>query len=189
MPWSPSSTLLLRECLHTCLQSSSVQPFTRSLSTALSLRYPLHTAGDPFSRPSHALALTAVVNGLSIVPPNERHPVCPLEGIQGEDIRREIGERVSTTVAVIKAVLPLLRTAASRPGQSEGVLLSLCEFLCRLSDRQSRHSFVCLFQFPPLLQIFPCPSSRCAQLRMLPSSLCCTRFVVSSPLHAHRMSV
>lgn len=110
------------------MQSSSVQPFTRSLSTALSLRYPLHTSGDPFSRPSHSLALSAVINCLSLVPAPERPALCPLEGFESELIRTQIGERVSTIVGIIKAVLPLMRTSASRPGQPEGVFLSLCEY-------------------------------------------------------------
>ncbi|KAK4699800.1 hypothetical protein P7C70_g6456, partial [Phenoliferia sp. Uapishka_3] len=108
----------------TCLtQSSSVAPFLRSLSTALSLRFPLHSSGDPFSRPTHTLALTAVINCLSLYPQTEG--LCPVEGLETSHIRQNLGERVATVVAVLGGVLPILRTMASRPSAPEGVLLSL----------------------------------------------------------------
>ncbi|GAA6004663.1 hypothetical protein JCM10207_000972 [Rhodosporidiobolus poonsookiae] len=104
-------------------ESSSVAPFLRSLSTALSLRYPLHTSGDPFSRPAHALALTGVINCLSLSAAPEA--LAPLEAVESETVRRLVGERVATVVAVVKGVLPVLRTAAARPGAPTGVFISL----------------------------------------------------------------
>ncbi|BGP45869.1 hypothetical protein JCM10450v2_001704 [Rhodotorula kratochvilovae] len=104
-------------------ESSSVAPFLRSLSTALSLRFPLHTSGDPFARPAHALALTGVVNCLSLaaLPASPT----PLEAVENDQARRLVGERIATVVAVVKGLVPLLRSAAARPGAPTGVLVSL----------------------------------------------------------------
>ncbi|GAA5891053.1 hypothetical protein JCM8208_003148 [Rhodotorula glutinis] len=104
-------------------ESSSVAPFLRSLSTALSLRFPLHTSGDPFARPAHALALTGVVNCLSLAVAHL--PPAPLEAADNDDARRMVGERVGVVVAVVKGLVPLLRSAAARPGAPTGVLVSL----------------------------------------------------------------
>lgn len=114
-------------------QSSSVTPFLRSLSTSLSLRFPLHTSGDPFSRPSHSLALTAVINGLSLSP-STAEDLCPVEGLEGTDVRKEVGERIATLVKVVQGVMPVMRSASSRPGAAEGVFLSLCEWSVYLSN-------------------------------------------------------
>ncbi|GAA5894831.1 hypothetical protein JCM6882_006689 [Rhodosporidiobolus microsporus] len=103
--------------------SSSVSPFLRSLSTALSLRFPLHTSGDPFSRPAHALALTGVVNCLSLSSVPEA--LAPLEAVENDAVKKLVGERISTVVGVVKGVLPFLRTAASRPGAPAGSFVSL----------------------------------------------------------------
>ncbi|GAA5922587.1 hypothetical protein JCM3775_005782 [Rhodotorula graminis] len=105
-------------------ESSSVAPFLRSLSTALSLRFPLHTSGDPFARPAHALALTGVVNCLSLAAADAHLPV-PLEAAENDDARRMVGERVAVVVGVVKGLVPLLRSAAARPGAPTGVLVSL----------------------------------------------------------------
>ncbi|GAA5919757.1 hypothetical protein JCM1841_005839 [Sporobolomyces salmonicolor] len=106
-------------------ESSSVAPFLRSLSTALSLRFPLHTSGDPFSRPSHALALTGLVNCLALSSSAETETLCPVEAVENEALRKAVGERVATLVGVVKGVMPFLRAAAGRPGAPEGVFLSL----------------------------------------------------------------
>ena len=106
-------------------QASSVAPFLRSLSTALSLRFPLHTSGDPYASPSNALSLSAVVNCLSLNRATDS--LCPVEGYENDEVRRSVGERVATTVGVVKGIMPIMRTAASRPGQPEGVFLSLCK--------------------------------------------------------------
>ncbi|KAI5476196.1 short-chain dehydrogenase/reductase SDR family protein [Pseudohyphozyma bogoriensis] len=103
--------------------SSSVAPFLRSLTTALSLRFPLHTAGDPFSRPSHTLALTTVLNCLSLRAQTEG--LLPIEGMDVNDVRRNVGERVATLTAVLGGVLPILRTMAGRPQAPQGVILNL----------------------------------------------------------------
>ncbi|KAK4053840.1 hypothetical protein OIV83_001496 [Microbotryomycetes sp. JL201] len=105
------------------LEASSVPPFLRSLSTALSLRFPLHTSGDPYAAPSQTPALTAVVNCLSLCEPSTA--LCPVEGFDGDDVRRAVGERVATVIGCIKGVLPMLRTSAGRPGRPDGSLISL----------------------------------------------------------------
>ncbi|BGO89500.1 hypothetical protein NBRC10512_003960 [Rhodotorula toruloides] len=104
-------------------ESSSVSPFLRSLSTALSLRFPLHSSGDLFARPAQALALTGVVNCLSLTSLPELP--CPLEAIENDQARKLIGERVTTVIGVVKGLLPILRSAAARPGAPTGVLVTL----------------------------------------------------------------
>ncbi|GAA5990487.1 hypothetical protein JCM11641_007734 [Rhodosporidiobolus odoratus] len=104
-------------------ESSSVAPFLRSLSTALSLRFPLYTSGDPFSRPAQALALTGVVNCLSLSAANEM--LAPLEAVENDTISKHIGERIVTVVGMVKGLLPILRTAAGRPGAPTGSFVNL----------------------------------------------------------------
>ncbi|GAA6029275.1 hypothetical protein JCM8097_003599 [Rhodosporidiobolus ruineniae] len=103
--------------------SFTVSAFLRSLSTALSLRFPLHTSGDPFSRPAQALALTGVVNCLSLTAAPEA--LAPLEAAENDVVRRLVGERVATVVGVVKGLLPILRQAAGRPGAPTGSFISL----------------------------------------------------------------
>lgn len=116
-------------------ESSSVQPFLRSLQTALSLRFPLHSAGDPFARPAHALSLSAVVNALEVGQAVGRGALKPVEAVGSEEVRRNVGDRVASLVGVVQGVLPILRTAAGRPGAPEGVILSLCESTEKSSPR------------------------------------------------------
>ncbi|GAA5851394.1 hypothetical protein JCM3766R1_000622 [Sporobolomyces carnicolor] len=104
-------------------ESSSVSPFLRSLSTALSLRFPLHTSGDPFSRPAHALSLTAVVDALALSVPTTN--LTPLEAVEPEQVRSDLTERIATFVLVSKGVLPLLRNASAKPGAPTAALLLL----------------------------------------------------------------
>ncbi|GAA5848242.1 hypothetical protein JCM8547_004452 [Rhodosporidiobolus lusitaniae] len=104
-------------------ESSSVGPFLRSLSTALSLRFPLHTSGDPYSRPAHALALTGVLNCLSLS--SELEALAPLEAAENDVVRKLVGERIATIVGIAKGVLPILRTAAGRPGAPTGAFVNL----------------------------------------------------------------
>ncbi|KAM0753623.1 hypothetical protein T439DRAFT_322516 [Meredithblackwellia eburnea MCA 4105] len=107
-------------------QSSSVPPFLRSLSTALSLRFPLHSSGDPFARPTHSLALTSIVNALSLTPANtSTQAIRPVEAIEPDAVRKSVGERVATVIATLAGTMPVLRNAAARPSAPEGVLLSL----------------------------------------------------------------
>ncbi|GAA5987638.1 hypothetical protein JCM5350_001904 [Sporobolomyces pararoseus] len=106
-------------------ESSSVSPFLRSLSTALSLRFPLHTSGDPFSRPSHALALTSLIDCLSLPPPNSPSSLIPLEAVEADQIRRDLTERITTFILATKGVLPFLRNSSQRPGAPTSVYLLL----------------------------------------------------------------
>ncbi|GAA6062450.1 hypothetical protein JCM10212_005353 [Sporobolomyces blumeae] len=125
-------------------ESSSVGPFLRSLSTALSLRFPLHSSGDPFSRPAQALTLTSVVDALSFSvassPPSSSSSyaptraasndasldaLVPVEALELDHVRREVGERVATFVGVVKGVMPILRAGSARPTSVTGVWILL----------------------------------------------------------------
>ncbi|GAA5910290.1 uncharacterized protein JCM6883_001143 [Sporobolomyces salmoneus] len=108
-------------------ESSSVSPFLRSLSTALSLRFPLHTSGDPFSRPSHALSLTSLIDCLSLSTSTSTSSssLVPLEAIEPDQVKRDLTERIATFVLVSKGVLPFLRNSSSKPGLPTSVYLLL----------------------------------------------------------------
>ncbi|GAA5958101.1 hypothetical protein JCM3765_002810 [Sporobolomyces pararoseus] len=106
-------------------ESSSVSPFLRSLSTALSLRFPLHTSGDPFSRPSHTLSLTSLIDCPSLPLSNSTSSLIPLEAVESDQIKRDLTERIATFILVTKGVLPFLRNSSQRPGAPTAVHLLL----------------------------------------------------------------
>jgi NAD(P)-dependent dehydrogenase (short-subunit alcohol dehydrogenase family) len=102
-----------------CSQPVSVPVFLRSLSTALSLRFPLHTPGDPF-RPSYQMpSLAAVINGLPLLSPPSS--LAPLEAQPIPKFADAFNRRVLTSIGVVQGCLPLLRQ--SREG--DGVVVTL----------------------------------------------------------------
>ncbi|SCV69531.1 BQ2448_2551 [Microbotryum intermedium] len=103
--------------------ATSVAPFLRSLATALSLRFPLRSAGDPFARPAHALVLSACINALSI--DADKNDLAPVEAMDVDTVRRYVGEKIATFTGVVRGVIPILRSAANRPDAPSGVFLHL----------------------------------------------------------------
>lgn len=114
---------------------ASVGPFLRSFETALSLRFPLNTAGDPFSRPNHSLNLMGVVNCLAIPSVGLGMGLVPVEAVEMDQVRRALGERIVTIVGVLKGVMPILRMVAERPSTEECLVLNLGKSL--LDDRRA----------------------------------------------------
>ncbi|PWN48791.1 hypothetical protein IE53DRAFT_177618 [Violaceomyces palustris] len=51
--------------------SGSLQPFIRALNAALSLRFPLTGAGDPYARPGENITIAGVINALGFAPPDD----------------------------------------------------------------------------------------------------------------------
>lgn len=74
----------------------------------------------------HALTLTTIVNALPVHPAQDG--LRPLEATEAADVRRAVGDKLSTMVAVLAGVIPILRSGAGRPGAPQGVLLSLGSF-------------------------------------------------------------
>lgn len=106
--------------------STSFTPFVRSVTASLSLRFPLHSPGDAFVSDGCALSLSGLVNALPLgVDPFER--IRPVEAVDAEDVERAVRETAGTAVGIIKALLPMMRTAAGRPGAPDAVVLTLRE--------------------------------------------------------------
>jgi hypothetical protein len=100
-------------------QLASIPAFLRSLSTALSLRFPLHSPGDPF-RPSHQIpSLSALINGLPLVSPPAS--LAPLEAQHVPSFSGAFDRRVLTSIGVVQGCLPFLRQSR----EADGVVLTL----------------------------------------------------------------
>ncbi|KAJ7827489.1 hypothetical protein B0H14DRAFT_2814477 [Mycena olivaceomarginata] len=93
-------------------EPSTVSVFLRSLSSALSRRFPITTAGDPFVAPSAHPYIHSVISLLSLTPPAIH---APLEHIS---LRSAYLPYLSAThivpLQVIQALLPMLRTGPNR---------------------------------------------------------------------------
>ncbi|KAJ6502209.1 hypothetical protein C8R45DRAFT_975762 [Mycena sanguinolenta] len=93
-------------------EPSTVTTFLRSLSSALSRRFPITTVGDPFVAPSAHPYIHSVISLLSLPPP----PIhAPLEHIS---LRSAYLPYLTAThivpLQVIQALLPMLRTGPNR---------------------------------------------------------------------------
>ncbi|KAJ6525759.1 hypothetical protein B0H19DRAFT_1385952 [Mycena capillaripes] len=93
-------------------EPSTVTVFLRSLSSALSRRFPITAAGDPFVAPSAHPYIHSVISLLSLFPPTIH---APLEHIS---LRSAYFPYLNAThivpLQVIQALLPILRTGPSR---------------------------------------------------------------------------
>lgn len=105
-------------------ESSSFAPFLRSVTASLSLRFPLHSPGDAFVSDGHALCLSGLVNALPLTS-DPLEGMRPVEACDAEDVERAVRETAGTAVAVLKGVLPMMRTACNRPDAPDGVVLTL----------------------------------------------------------------
>ncbi|CAD6564256.1 MAG: hypothetical protein CYPHOPRED_003234 [Cyphobasidiales sp. Tagirdzhanova-0007] len=103
----------------------SASSFIRSLNTALSLRYPLNSPGDPFhhiSSSSPALQLSSVLNCLPIC----SYPSSPLpiEALPADAITHLLNCIVQTPLALFKGILPILRGAHSPTGHAYASIIT-----------------------------------------------------------------
>lgn len=95
------------------LQPGSASSFIRSLNTALSLRYPLNSAGDPFhhiSSSSPALQLCSVVNCLPISSAFASSQM-PIEALSNDAVNQTLTTMLQTPLALLRSILPILRAA------------------------------------------------------------------------------
>ncbi|KAJ6597231.1 hypothetical protein DFH09DRAFT_1023917 [Mycena vulgaris] len=106
-------------------EPSTVPVFLRSLSSALSRRFPITAAGDPFVAPSAHPYIHSVISLLSLPPPTIH---APLEHIS---LRSAYLPYLNAThvvpLQVIQALLPMLRTGPSRgrDGSKKSIIVCL----------------------------------------------------------------
>jgi hypothetical protein len=93
-------------------QPGTVSSCLKGLSTALSLRYPLHSAGDPFHSGRH-LTLTAVINGLALDDSFSSSSPQPLEAISPRQLGRSVSDRLAAVLALLQGLLPLMRNGSN----------------------------------------------------------------------------
>ncbi|SNX81626.1 uncharacterized protein MEPE_00331 [Melanopsichium pennsylvanicum] len=108
--------------------SGSLQPFVRALSAALSLRYPLTSAGDPYARPGENISITGVVNALSFVAPEEDPSLSrsmsastsasslavPISKLAPSPSSELLDRHVVASLCVLGALIPVLRQLPNR---------------------------------------------------------------------------
>lgn len=85
----------------------------RSLSTALSLRYPLHSAGDPFQNASGnnpGLQLSSIINCLPLSPSLAYNPG-PIEAIPSDAVQQVLTTILTIPLSILRSVLPILRSS------------------------------------------------------------------------------
>lgn len=108
------------------LQPASTTSFVRSLSTALSLRYPLKSAGDPFNHTSGSISglqLSSVVNCLPIssAPATPQ----PFEALASDAVLGTLNALVHTPLNLLKSLLPLLRASHDPSGSPATIITCL----------------------------------------------------------------
>ncbi|KAJ7632910.1 hypothetical protein FB45DRAFT_1003142 [Roridomyces roridus] len=106
-------------------EPSTVPVFLRSLASALSRRFPITAAGDPFVAPSAHPYIHSVISLLSLAPP----PVyAPLEHISLHNgYLPYLNATHVVPLQVIQALLPMLRTGPSRErdGTKKSIIVCL----------------------------------------------------------------
>ena len=108
--------------------SGSLQPFVRALSAALSLRYPLTSAGDPYARPGENISIAGVVNALSFVAPEDDPSLSrsmsastsasslgmPISKLAPSPSSELLDRHVVASLCVLGALIPMLRALPNR---------------------------------------------------------------------------
>ncbi|SPO20888.1 uncharacterized protein UTRI_00365 [Ustilago trichophora] len=108
--------------------SGSLQPFVRALSAALSLRYPLTSAGDPYARPGENISIAGVVNALSFVAPEDDPALSrslsastsasslgvPISKLAPSPSSELLDRHVVASLCVLGALIPMLRALPNR---------------------------------------------------------------------------
>ncbi|TKY90541.1 hypothetical protein EX895_000539 [Sporisorium graminicola] len=113
--------------------SGSLQPFVRALSAALSLRYPLTSAGDPYARPGENINIAGVVNALSFVAPEDDAALSrslsasasasslslPISKLTPSPSSELLDRHVVASLCVLGALIPMLRALPNRAEDSQ----------------------------------------------------------------------
>ncbi|KAJ7286149.1 hypothetical protein C8J57DRAFT_658689 [Mycena rebaudengoi] len=105
-------------------EPTAVTTFLRSLSSALSRRFPITAAGDPFATPASHPYIHSVISLLSLSAPATH---APLEHIS---LRSSYIPYLTAThivpLQVIQAILPMLRSAPSRGREKSKKTIIVC---------------------------------------------------------------
>ncbi|KAG0146466.1 hypothetical protein CROQUDRAFT_657269 [Cronartium quercuum f. sp. fusiforme G11] len=97
--------------------------FNRALLSSVSLRYPLHSAGDAFQGDGLHSSLVGMVNCFPIGTIDELRPV---ETLQSEtELMPCLARTVGISLEVVKFVLPMMRNSIEKAGGVDGVILTL----------------------------------------------------------------
>lgn len=88
-------------------RAEDINYFVRSVASARELRWPLTSAGDPYSRPGTEVEVAGLINALSYHAV-EAASTTSSTSLHVDTITRELNEHVITPLAVISALLPLL---------------------------------------------------------------------------------
>ncbi|KAN0066098.1 hypothetical protein ACQY0O_000192 [Thecaphora frezii] len=110
--------------------SGSLQPFIRALNAALSLRYPLTSAGDPYARPGENVSIAGVINALAFISPEDEVAAgarsmsgfglatglggLPMSRISPAPTSELLDKHVVSSLCVLGSLLPLLRSLPNR---------------------------------------------------------------------------
>jgi len=86
-------------------RAEEINYFVRSIASAKELRWPLTSAGDPYSRPGAEVEVAGLINTLSYKPIGDYSTSASMHVDQ---ISKDMNQRVITPLATIKALLPLL---------------------------------------------------------------------------------
>ncbi|EPQ32109.1 uncharacterized protein PFL1_00306 [Pseudozyma flocculosa PF-1] len=110
--------------------TGSLQPFIRALNAALSLRYPLTSAGDPYARPGENVSIAGVVNALGFLSPEDDALAgsrsmstsslatsvgsLPMSRLSPDHTSELLDKHVVSSLCVLGSLLPLLRSLPNR---------------------------------------------------------------------------
>lgn len=125
--------------LDTSDPTTSLPDFARALHAALSLRFPLTSAGDPYARPGDSVSVAGVVNVLSYVPStlsggvtttsatssvhssmrSENEAPSAMVELSPTTLAEALDRHVTASLCALGALLPLLRSTSNRSPASE----------------------------------------------------------------------
>ncbi|GAA97869.1 uncharacterized protein L969DRAFT_52539 [Mixia osmundae IAM 14324] len=107
-------------------QPSTLSPYLRGLSNALSLGYPLKRAGDPYSSAKDMPAVTSLVNCLPVLEHCVERPeasITPLEAMPANDAYQSLFSLLTTTHECLRGILPLMRTVGKRRDNTDSATI------------------------------------------------------------------
>jgi hypothetical protein len=110
---------------------TSIKPFTRSLTVSLGLRFPLAGSPNTFINPAATTtttnhnSLVGLINCLPLSLPDHLRPIEALD--LNSQLLGRFNSVVSTTLDLLKIILPILRNSIEKFGADDGLILTLCK--------------------------------------------------------------
>ncbi|EFP75908.1 uncharacterized protein PGTG_01239 [Puccinia graminis f. sp. tritici CRL 75-36-700-3] len=110
---------------------TSIKPFTRSLTVSLGLRFPLAASPNTFINPpattttttANHNSLVGLINCLPLSLPDDLRPIEALD-LHSQLLGR-FNSLVSTSLDLLKIILPILRNSIEKFGADDGLILTL----------------------------------------------------------------